>query len=139
MTEITLGDMRSLRKRHGVRSLPRLCLGQTANGAVFDPREFIMRYLEKSVLRRSALLAAFLVPTLSACAGSDLVSVGPDWFANDHSPYYANVTNPVPELSGQRIARSDVRIYATPVNPHPELMGFPDVEIANAPATTQVR
>jgi hypothetical protein len=97
-----------------------------------SPRELIMRYLDIIALRRTALLGVILAPTLSACAGTD-------FFAGDHGPYYANITNPVPELSGQLIARADNRIYATPLNPHPELMGFPDVAVANASATTQTK
>jgi hypothetical protein len=73
-------------------------------------------------LGRSAMLAAALVvPAVSA-------------FADEQ--YYASPLNPVPELSGQKIRTSDVRVIANTIFPHPELMGFPEEAYAKAQVTT---
>jgi hypothetical protein len=75
-----------------------------------------------SLARAAAVVAVLLVPAVSA-------------FADE--PYYASTINPVPELSGQKIRRSDIHEVASTVNPHPELMGLGDVAVARAAPDTQ--
>jgi hypothetical protein len=71
-----------------------------------------------SSLRTALLAAALVIPAASAFAGEQ---------------YYANVTNPVPELSGQKIMRSEVRVIANAYYPHPELIGQANVAVASTP------
>jgi hypothetical protein len=70
-----------------------------------------------SLARAAALAVVLVVPAVSAFA---------------EEPYYANTYNPVPGLSGPKIYRSDVRVIATALNPHPELVGQATVSVANA-------
>jgi hypothetical protein len=60
--------------------------------------------------RATVLAGALLVPAVSAFA--------------------ADVINPVPDLSGQKISKSEVEVIATPLNPHPELNGQASVAVA---------
>ncbi len=79
-----------------------------------------MSLFNLSTLARAAALATVLViPTVSA-------------FADEQ--YYANITNPRPELSGQLIRKSEVKVLASTINPHPELNGQVPVAVAT---TTQ--
>lgn len=70
-----------------------------------------------SLTRAAVVATVLLIPTVSA-------------FADEQ--YYANITNPVPELSGQKIRPSDIHVVANVINPHPELMGQGDVAVATA-------
>jgi hypothetical protein len=72
-----------------------------------------------ALARATALAAVLVMPAVSA-------------FAEEQ--YYANITNPVPELSGQKISRAEVKVVASTINPHPELNGQGTVAIAS---TTQ--
>ena len=82
-------------------------------------------------------MSHFRIATLSGAAALGAFLVVPAVSAFADSPYYANITNPVPELSGQKILRSDVHVLANITNPHPELNGQADVAVATAPQSTQ--
>jgi hypothetical protein len=84
-----------------------------------------MSHFPTSALTRAAALTALVLPLLSACANEQSYA--------GRGQYYADRMNPVPEVSGQKIRPFEVRTYADVTNPHPELMGFPNVSIANAP------
>jgi hypothetical protein len=90
-----------------------------------------------SSIQKEKLMSRFRITLLSRAAAVAALLVVPAVSAVADEQYYASPINPVPELSGQKIRRSDVHEVANTINPHPELMGQGVLAVAGGGQNTQ--